>query len=126
MADQKKPPQRPIDDEFPDSPMDEMDVEGLFGEGEGFSESDQTEVGNQEETTLEKLNVSKIPLQVRLEAGRIYVSLEELQKMGPGYKMPLDINPRILQLTVEGKAIGRGELIEMGDTIGIRIIEIYQ
>lgn len=83
-----------------------------------------------EETTaaspLDTIATSDIPIKVQIEVGRFEVSLEELGKLQPGYKLPIDINPRIVYLTSSGKAFGKGEIIEIGDTIGVKILELYK
>jgi len=140
-ANNNQPTDNSTDDEFPESPSDE--IEGFFEDEQEFDDEDLEEenefakddegslekpedIVTNQNTELEKIDIANIPLQIRLEAGRINVSLEELQQMSPGYKIPLNINPRLIHLTVKGKVIGRGELIEMGDTTGVRVIELFQ
>ena len=76
--------------------------------------------------SLEAVSISELPVKIQLEISRFEVSLEELGKMEPGYKLPIDINPRIVHLISSGKRIGKGEIIEVGGTIGVKILELYK
>ena len=78
----------------------------------------------EEEPTLQQVSISKIPLQINIEVGRINISLEELQKIRPGHKIPLSFTPKLVQLTIGNKVIGQGEIIEIGEEIGIKIVQI--
>jgi flagellar motor switch protein FliN len=105
-----------VDVDFED---DEMDIE-LEKELENLSENKPSE------SPLESINISEIRVKIQIEVSRFEVSLEELSRMEPGYKLPIEINPRLVQLTVAGKVIGKGEIIEIGDTIGVKILELYK
>ncbi len=86
-----------------------------------------------EETFLEHLDTSEqdaekmrdIPLQIKIEIGQIGMTLGELMELSPGHvlKLPPHAENKI-HLAVNGKKIGTGELIEVGETLGIRLIEI--
>ena len=77
-------------------------------------------------TTLDQLSLEKIPLKVHLEVTRFQLSLEELQKLKVGQKLPLSMDPHLVHLTINGKAIGRGEIVEIDDLIGVKILEMYK
>ena len=77
------------------------------------------------EPSFEQISIAEIPIKIGIEVTRFEVTLEELSKMEPGYKLPIEINPRIVHLTSSGKVIGKGEIIEIGDTIGVKILELY-
>ncbi len=104
-----------------DFEIDEMED---FEENEPFVE--EQEETAKEDSPLETVSINDIGIKVQLEVGRFEVSLSELAKMEPGYKLPIEVNPRIVTLTTSGKVIGKGEMIEIGDTIGIKILELYK
>ena len=79
-----------------------------------------------EEVSLDQVDVSKVPIRIDLELTRVKVSLRELQKMEPGQKLPIDINPRIVNLVIGGKTIGRGEVVDIGDSSCVKILELYK
>jgi len=105
----------PLDDEFPD-----------FAETENTPQNHPTALKQEKNSPIEQIDISHIPLKIQLEIARISVSLDELQKMKPGSKLPIDINPRIVNLVVGGKSIGQGEIVEIGDIVGVKILELYK
>jgi flagellar motor switch/type III secretory pathway protein FliN len=60
-----------------------------------------------------------------MEVARFTLSLEELKKLSPGAKLPISINPRQVHLVVSGKSIGMGEIISLGDTVGVKVTTLY-
>ncbi|MBS0586045.1 MAG: FliM/FliN family flagellar motor switch protein [Verrucomicrobia bacterium] len=76
--------------------------------------------------SLDKLSLDKVPLKVHLEVARFQVSLDKLQKLKVGQKLPVDMDPHLVHLTINGKAIGRGEIVEIGDLVGVKILEMYE
>lgn len=79
-----------------------------------------------QEIDEESSTIADLPIKIQLEVGRFHVPLEELAKIEPGYKLPVDVNPRLVYLVASGKRIGKGELIEVGDAVGVRILELYK
>ncbi len=122
-----------LDDEFPDfAKTDQLDAE-LEATHSPSSRpkakpagAESTQSIQKEASPIDHIDISHIPLKIQLEIARISVSLDELQKMKPGSKLPIDINPRIVNLVVGGKSIGQGEIIEIGDIVGVKILELYK
>ncbi len=113
-----------------DDDLDNSDFE-VFEEEleEGLEESSEEDLQAEpdlEEASLETISIADIPIKINLEVSRFEVTLDELSRMEPGYKLPIEINPRIVHLTTSGKVIGKGEIIEIGDTIGVKILELYR
>lgn len=85
------------------------------------TQEDSMEQEEKEEATLRDL-----PMQVTVEVARLKMSLGELLQLQPGNTLALSTPlERGAVLTVEGRTIGRGELVSLGDTFGIRILEMY-
>lgn len=98
-------------------------------ESMGFKEEETTpdaSSSDMQESPLEQVNLSDIPIRIDFELTRINVSISELQKMEPGGRLPLDINPRIVNLVSGGKKIGKGEIVEVGEASCIKILELYK
>lgn len=75
------------------------------------------------ETTL--YTPEQIPLNVVVELGRIQMSVEQLTKLEPGNLLEIDIHPENgVLLTIQGKAVGKGELIRIGEAIGVRVLQL--
>jgi len=59
------------------------------------------------------------------EIGRFSMTIENLIKLQPGNFLDLSISPEdIINLTVNGKIIGKGEIIHLGEALGVRVLEI--
>ncbi len=108
-----------LEDEFEEKFQDDVIDDELEKEIENIAQTSGEE-------PLETISISDIPIKIQIEVSRFEVSLEELSRMEPGYKLPIEINPRIVHLTTSGKVIGKGEIIEIGDTIGVKILELYK
>lgn len=81
--------------------------------------------GQQEEpaeTTFDGLKV-----QIVFEAGRLELPLGELRKMQPGYVLELDRPAGLsVDLTVRGQPIGKAELVQVDNTLGARILRLFE
>lgn len=68
--------------------------------------------------------LQEIPLCVVLEVGRIQMSIKKLLELQPGNMLEVDIHPEAgVDMVVNGKKVARGELLKIGDAIGVRISE---
>lgn len=66
----------------------------------------------------------EIPLTVSVEIARIQMSIQQLMQLAPGNMLDLDITPdNGVDLIVNGHCIGKGELLKLGDTLGVRILD---
>ncbi|MBN1914487.1 MAG: type III secretion system cytoplasmic ring protein SctQ [Parachlamydiales bacterium] len=73
------------------------------------------------------ISLKNLPISLSVEVIRFNVALEKLMKLQPGNFLELPIHPtENVHLSVNGKIIGKGELIQLGDTLGVRIIDISQ
>ena len=88
-------------------------------EGEEFAE--QAPAAQEKEF----LSVREIPLNVSVELAKLRISLQELMQLNPGNVLTVPVHPdQGVSLVLNGKKIGRGELLHLGETFGIRILEI--
>lgn len=68
------------------------------------------------------LNLDELPVQLTCELGRLEMSLGELRKLGDGSVLPLERQPdQAVDLLVNGKRMGRGRLVSIGDAIGVQV-----
>lgn len=73
------------------------------------------------------LSINDVPLTVVVEVGRIQISLQKLMELQPGNLLELNIHPENgIDLVVNGNVIGKGELLKLGDTLGVRILDKVQ
>jgi type III secretion system YscQ/HrcQ family protein len=70
-------------------------------------------------------SIKNVPLQVSVELARLKLTLDQLMHLNPGNVLELPIHPdQSVSLTVNGKKVGRAELLTLGETFGIRILEL--
>jgi flagellar motor switch protein FliN/FliY len=73
----------------------------------------------------EPIDIGQLPLTVVVELAELAMSVEKLSSLQPGNLLDLNIRPESgVSLVVSGKVIGRGELLRIGDSVGVRITEI--
>jgi flagellar motor switch protein FliN/FliY len=66
-----------------------------------------------------------VEVELTLEIGRKRMRIADVVKLGPGRTVELDkLAGEPLELLVNGRLIGRGEAVVVGDRYGIRITEI--
>ncbi len=80
---------------------------------------------NQDDSIEKLLSAQMIPLTLTVEIGRLTLSLEKLMQMKPGNLLELGQSAdQGVHLTLQGKRVARGELVKIGDLIGVRILEL--
>lgn len=76
--------------------------------------------------TASDLDVSLDDLPIRLvcQIGSVELSLAQLREMGPGSLLQLNAGAQDgVDLMVNGRRVGRGELVTIGDGLGVRLLE---
>lgn len=65
-----------------------------------------------------------LPVQVEFELGRTEMSIGELADLQPGYVFPLatPLEGASVTIRANGRVAGRGELVAVGDTLGVRLL----
>lgn len=70
-------------------------------------------------------SVGELPLTVAVEIGRFQMTIGELMRLQPGNLLELTVHPQDeIDLVVNGKRIGRGELLRIGQLLGVRVTEL--
>jgi flagellar motor switch protein FliN len=73
----------------------------------------------------ESVSIKDLPLNVCVELARLKITLDRLMHLNPGNMIELPIQPdQGVTLTVNGKKVGRAELLYLGESLGIRILEL--
>lgn len=123
----------------PMSPEDEEEEdEDLYGdlsdEEEELGEEEQEEIPEEPSpipTTpvpseeAPPISPEKLPVHLTVEVGRIRMTANELMNLAPGNLLELHVSPEQgVDLVINGKKVGRGELIRMGDVLGVRILSL--
>jgi type III secretion protein Q len=75
---------------------------------------------------LDDTDLDGVPVRVQFEIGRVELPLGEVRRLGPGSLVPLARVPdRSVDILTHGKRIGLGSLVKIGDSLGVRIIRMF-
>jgi len=86
---------------------------------------EQNGSGPLEPAEEESVSIKDLPLNVSVELARLKITLDRLMHLNPGNMIELPIHPdQGVTLTVNGKKVGRAELLYLGESLGIRILEL--
>lgn len=76
---------------------------------------------------IRPLNTEELEVPLHFDLGNINVKLSDLQSLRPGFSFTLDMpvtgNVRILS---GSQLIGKGELVQIGDRLGVQITQLFQ
>jgi flagellar motor switch protein FliN/FliY len=104
--------------------MDDMDEIGDIDDE--MMEEDSFTAPVEEKSTESLINPSKIEMTIVCEIGKFEMNLEHLLELKPGSTIPLSKRPEDgVYLTLNQKKIAKGEVVQLGDIIGVKILETY-
>lgn len=70
-------------------------------------------------------SLEDIPLQISVRLGTTQLPLGELLNLRPGALVTLDQNvEEPAEIMVSGRTIGRGQVVRVGEALGIRVSEV--
>lgn len=96
--------------------------ESKMDEKKPFKE-EEIEIAQEKEIPVSSLE--NMPITIIVEAARFKINLEKLMNLQPGNLLDLAIHPQThVNLTANGQKIGTAELVNLGETLGIRILEL--
>lgn len=100
-----------------------MDTENF---GKPYKESVEEEIVSVEKPSeTPMLSPKKIPVSLTIEVARLKMNLDKLLKLKPGNILELGVQPeRGVSLVANGKCVGKGELLQIGDVIGVKITKL--
>ncbi len=68
--------------------------------------------------------ITEIPMTIVVEVARLQISVQKLMQLEAGNLLELNIHPENgVDLVVNGAVIAKGELLKIGDSLGVRILE---
>ena len=69
--------------------------------------------------------MDELPVRLVFEAGRAEVPLGELGQVGPGHVFALPGAAGLVHILANGRRIGQGELVQVGEGAGVRVLRLY-
>ncbi len=68
---------------------------------------------------------AQLPVTLEIELARVDLPLSEIARLEPGAALPLSIDRRgLVTLRVGDRSIGRGELVDVDGSVGVRILSV--
>lgn len=91
--------------------------------------ADSTGVGFMQQPTealqrpaLDEADLEQLPIRLVFEVGRLEIPLAEVRRLAAGYVLPLARpTDAAVDIVANGRKIGRGSLLKIGDSIGVRV-----
>jgi flagellar motor switch protein FliN/FliY len=71
-----------------------------------------------------RIALDELPITLSVELAQIQMSIKKLTELAPGNILDLTTSSTSALLTCNGKIVGRGEILKIGDTLGVRILEL--
>lgn len=95
----------------------------FYEEGMDLDKPEATpEVPSQEEAR--SIPIKDLPLSITVELARMRMTVDQLMGLSPGNFLELPVHPeQTVILSVNGQQIARGELVHLGEALGVRILE---
>lgn len=73
---------------------------------------------------LQDAELDELPVRLVFEAGRIEVPVGELSVIGPGHVFEIPGRAGLVDIVSGGRRIGQGELVQVGDAAGVRVLRL--
>jgi type III secretion protein Q len=72
------------------------------------------------------IDARSVPVRLAFSAGRLSVAISELRNVAPGYVFELDkrLDDQMITVFANDTPVALGELVAIGDLIGVRITRI--
>ena len=79
------------------------------------------------EAVLPSGSIDDVEVELQCSVGSKKIKLAEIRSLNPGFIVELDTSVDVpVRLQVNGKTIGRGELVQVNGRLAVRIVEGYQ
>lgn len=108
---------------FEENKMSDENFEESFSEG--GEEASMESVSLEEPPQEQMLSPKKVPISLTVEVAKMRINLDTLLKLKPGNVLELGVQPeKGVNLVANGKCVGKGELVQVGDVIGVKITKL--
>lgn len=73
------------------------------------------------------LSSQEIPFAIVVEVARLTLPFEKIAQLKSGNVLDLQVSPHlIVSLTIHGQQVAKGELVKIGESIGVKILSLYE
>ena len=138
----KQPDEDDLNDlDLPEEDHEDLENEDLFshaeddlfaeleaGKNQSFKEpalSMTPKETQQPSPAKQALTPEQIPITLVVEVGQIQLTMEQLLKLEPGNLLEINSYPENrVDLTVNGRVVGKGELVRIGEVMGVRVLQL--
>ena len=88
-----------------------------------MSETDATDIPHDDAPTVED-PAGRLPVEIEFEVGKVELRLSDIAGLQPGYVFALPVHLEGANVTIRanGQVAGQGELVAVGDTLGVRLL----
>lgn len=94
--------------------------------GMGQKTGQETTAGAAAPPSLDEAALDAVDVTLRFELGRRSLGIGELKGIGAGHVFDLGLDPsEPVDLVANGVRIGAGEIVEIGERIGIRVVRLF-
>lgn len=77
-------------------------------------------------TKLEDSDFEDLPISIVFEVARTSLPLKEMRQLAPGAVMSVpDLTEPTVDILANGKRVGRGEIVRIGEGLGVRVMRIF-
>jgi type III secretion system YscQ/HrcQ family protein len=104
---------------------DGRDVSATRSESMNEHESSESRAEPAESPQATSEQTPHIPVQLDFEIGAVTTNLRELNRIEPGYifELPGRLEGSNVAIRANGRHVGNGELVAVGETLGVRLTE---
>lgn len=121
-----------LDDEYPEPEESQETPPPIISEEERLAELDAQEAEEESEELLSSSMMEEIPplskeisIPLCVEVARIKMTLDKVLMLKPGNVLDLLVSPaQGVTLTANGTPVARGELVQLGEVLGVKITEL--
>ncbi|RWC62434.1 MAG: YscQ/HrcQ family type III secretion apparatus protein [Mesorhizobium sp.] len=76
--------------------------------------------------TLEESTLDELPVALAFEIGRTAMPLGDVRQLAPGAIVALtDVTEETVDIIANSKRVGRGEIVRIGENLGVRIVRMF-
>jgi flagellar motor switch protein FliN/FliY len=112
-----------VSEEVPEAEAGETEASAELAEEE--AEFEEPVMATPVEEEKGPMTPGEIPVTVVIEAGCVQMTMDQLLLLEPGNLLELNIRPESgVDLTINGKIVGKGELIKLGEALGVRVLKL--